>query len=1257
MKKKIFSSLLIAAFGFAVTSSVVSCKDYDDDINDLQSQINKLATQDALTNMQNTLNSAIEGAKSTISTLEGKLANYATKAELGEVEKLAKGAQTAAESAGTAAANAQKAADDAAALAKAANDLAGNVKTAAGTAQETADKAKRIAEEALANAAIADGKGQQGIDNAKTALEKALKGIEDAQKAAEVAADALAAGNQGVSDADKARVIAQEAKDLADQLKKGTEAFVTKAALAEEISKATAQFSPVAENASKALELAQKADGVASQALQKAEQALAAAGSTPSTPGLSKDEVAGMIKEVADKLTEAQGLISAAAVTAQGTADDALKLAGQAIDDAAAAATLGQQGIDDAAAAATLGQQGIDDAAAAMAAVTSLTQAAYTKAEAETLQGTVDGLVADLAKAATKEELAAVSGETGSVKATVEELFQAVTNVEVYTSLWGNLQEDDKANSNLIFVKVEEVDGVFPKNALGAPEKDANGNQYTFKKGDIKTFTDSIIVRVSPSNADLAAAKAIQLINSQGNNLDDFVKVQSVKQYNKLLTRASNASGLWVVTYKLLENYTPDDFIGAVQENKKNILFAVGVQNTSDVDNSRMVCSSYDVVVGASEAKHAGNGFYVKGLDGWKNVEDVHNRYLWCEDYNKEGNHLSTEEVPEYDWKTPTDKIKTPASVVILEGDNQNVDNRTGADDRQAMDFLPVNIDEPIEICIDGVMDEKGNVVPNNSIKGFIVELDEKFALESDNSELAGWKYYQYDNLNVLQKGNLGYVTIKDLKDVTPEGDFIGFRVYAVNLDGTIVNPDGRAFYVKVTPGADINEVSLDITATKRGTLYSDTNYVVKDNMENGLLAGNYVLTFNEDVEAYPKDPHSYSVNFLDKDGNLVQKMNKGTSEVEFKKDDVEKITAIQFETSNIAWFYDGQTYDQKIKVYDDNHILIQVINCHMTKVMPTAVKDPQFRPMQEVDPTQALPTIKSKEGSNAFIAFMIPNTYKWAAPWTFQLPSKESYEIQGEYADNGWKNLNNIFYNLNDNENYRFDFKTSYTTEDGKKDQDLKEILYGNFFNSNPEYAGYWLAVQDEYIDGKTWHDVVLSGVYPGVSSYIAKDKSVKFGEDYSVPSSTKYQVMYACWHDAATWAWGVDKNKKSLQPKLQWEANATTPQEAKANAVLIKSGYNADVFEGTLEGLIKKNFIKINTEKEPVLTYGTQVNPYFKPTVDEAGKITFTQVDIQSDANPTADHPEDLTINFLDAYGHEVAVTLKVQILKAKASAAKGI
>lgn len=89
MKKKILSALLLAAFGFAVTSTVTSCKDYDDDINNLQTQIDALtpkltALQTDLTNQLNSAKSELQTAiaakadAKTVTDLAGKVATLET---------------------------------------------------------------------------------------------------------------------------------------------------------------------------------------------------------------------------------------------------------------------------------------------------------------------------------------------------------------------------------------------------------------------------------------------------------------------------------------------------------------------------------------------------------------------------------------------------------------------------------------------------------------------------------------------------------------------------------------------------------------------------------------------------------------------------------------------------------------------------------------------------------------------------------------------------------------------------------------------------------------------------------------------------------------------------------------------------------------------------------------------------------------------------------------------------------------------------
>ena len=64
MKRKLFSALLFGALVASSTSTFVSCKDYDDDISNLQSQIDKLATADQLSAKVSEMQAAISAAQS-----------------------------------------------------------------------------------------------------------------------------------------------------------------------------------------------------------------------------------------------------------------------------------------------------------------------------------------------------------------------------------------------------------------------------------------------------------------------------------------------------------------------------------------------------------------------------------------------------------------------------------------------------------------------------------------------------------------------------------------------------------------------------------------------------------------------------------------------------------------------------------------------------------------------------------------------------------------------------------------------------------------------------------------------------------------------------------------------------------------------------------------------------------------------------------------------------------------------------------------
>ena len=63
MNKKFLSAILFGALMVSSTGTFVSCKDYDDDIEDLQEQLNKKASLEELTQKVSTMESSVADAK------------------------------------------------------------------------------------------------------------------------------------------------------------------------------------------------------------------------------------------------------------------------------------------------------------------------------------------------------------------------------------------------------------------------------------------------------------------------------------------------------------------------------------------------------------------------------------------------------------------------------------------------------------------------------------------------------------------------------------------------------------------------------------------------------------------------------------------------------------------------------------------------------------------------------------------------------------------------------------------------------------------------------------------------------------------------------------------------------------------------------------------------------------------------------------------------------------------------------------------
>lgn len=180
MKKKIFSTLLLVVFAFAATSTVVSCKDYQDDINANANDIKSLKDQYA------TLQGALESAKSAAAS----------------AQSAADAAQKTANDAVSAAKSAKDAADAADKAAKAADEIAKAAKALA-EAAATAEKVNQIEEAIKGLEALMSGKVSQedydkamakvagdidAIDEKLNEITKGLLSEEDVQKISDAAA-------------------------------------------------------------------------------------------------------------------------------------------------------------------------------------------------------------------------------------------------------------------------------------------------------------------------------------------------------------------------------------------------------------------------------------------------------------------------------------------------------------------------------------------------------------------------------------------------------------------------------------------------------------------------------------------------------------------------------------------------------------------------------------------------------------------------------------------------------------------------------------------------------------------------------------------------------------------------------------------------------------------------------------------------------------------------------------------------------------
>jgi hypothetical protein len=176
MKKRIFGMLLMGAMVVASMSMFTSCKDYDDDINKLQSQIDAITAQNLqsqLTTLQSALAAAQSAAQAAQQTADKAVSDAAA------ASKAATEAASGAAAGQSAAAKAQETADAAAAAAKAAQEAVEALAAAAATKQDVEDLTKAINDlKALIETVSANAATKEELSAAVAALEAKIAAID-----------------------------------------------------------------------------------------------------------------------------------------------------------------------------------------------------------------------------------------------------------------------------------------------------------------------------------------------------------------------------------------------------------------------------------------------------------------------------------------------------------------------------------------------------------------------------------------------------------------------------------------------------------------------------------------------------------------------------------------------------------------------------------------------------------------------------------------------------------------------------------------------------------------------------------------------------------------------------------------------------------------------------------------------------------------------------------------------------------------------
>ncbi len=810
---------------------------------------------------------------------------------------------------------------------------------------------------------------------------------------------------------------------------------------------------------------------------------------------------------------------------------------------------------------------------------------------------------------------------------------KGVTSIELVYSYSALKDEDD---TDLSF-----TNGIEQSNTFGY---DADGNKLTsaitFTAGQLYKKSDSFIVRVSPINATLDASM-IKFVNSQKGTLDDIVTVTEVAKYTKLLTKATDVeTGLWEITVEVADDLTKAAFWGATNTKADgtgdHVLFAVQVNNTLDDYAERYVTSSYDLTLDWDDYVAIPQLWYTVGSTA---VENINNRYYqeYGNSFYDPGNTAYANYNVERRWYIEgsdsgySSSYPTPA---VSDDSSHHYALEDTNDDRANQQLYQGVVGEDIVIKLvdHDAIDANGNVITDSNgddvvykaenIRALYVTLDyEDNAVESAPSEWNAWNSYTYEGLNeVIDAKETGYplsATIK-VTSAAADGDIIGFRVFAVNYDGTLVDPDGKAFYVALgDAGTSWNAVATTIVPEGE-TIYDTTSDKVAVSLTELVNPTTYTWATTPSISGGTSP--CFNIVMLNSSNQVVAYTENGSLTTTSNFSGFSKVTKIYTtilsdpdntsSSSLNAWtsYTDNSAYTGTLTIANSNGRILASLTVSMKKVLPTGM------------PTDF--SIKTGQVQNGiYYGYLVPDNWAAGQATTGTMDMDQIFNFFGA----------NDTYDANILANYYVDFATSDDTTTSGVYTDTKSVA-----------GDGTLAVDAVLVDNTTYHATEVGYNYGDISS-------VSGNNPYKVPAATfksVYISIYAA--NAFTWNWATlaqlnAANGTSLTT-LPYSTELTYGNSGQTVDISYIFGISQKDSEYDAKGLDSPYMSSLDFVSATLTSDSNGLPEYFDVTPN--GTTLEFDPSPSSATNPMVDVPSTLTLTYVDSYGNPVVIELAMTV-----------